>query len=191
MPIRVDTNGRSFSSRTGFSGNFSGCSCRSIHRLTPRLWISARSPARGPNVRRSSACRACWSLSRGWANAAYWGEFALSRELLGLFLAGQTGNANIPRLVTAANTAMNFMPTSLSIERGSRHFVDREPKTYRRLTRLRGGWVYWSGRPGSNRRHRPWQGRTLPAELLPLRGLFNILQRHCSEVNSSNCNKAF
>ena len=28
----------------------------------------------------------------------------------------------------------------------------------------------WSGRPDSNRRHRPWQGRTLPAELLPLGG---------------------
>src|SRR2546423_5249753 len=28
----------------------------------------------------------------------------------------------------------------------------------------------WSGRPDSNRRHRPWQGRTLPAELLPLNG---------------------
>src|ERR1041384_4730477 len=28
------------------------------------------------------------------------------------------------------------------------------------------GWI-WSGRPDSNRRHRPWQGRTLPAELLP------------------------
>src|ERR1035441_9219762 len=27
---------------------------------------------------------------------------------------------------------------------------------------------FWSGRPDSNRRHRPWQGRTLPAELLPL-----------------------
>ncbi len=26
----------------------------------------------------------------------------------------------------------------------------------------------WSGRRGSNPRHRPWQGRTLPAELLPL-----------------------
>src|ERR1043166_7175711 len=25
----------------------------------------------------------------------------------------------------------------------------------------------WSGRRGSNPRHRPWQGRTLPAELLP------------------------
>src|ERR1039457_1390913 len=30
-----------------------------------------------------------------------------------------------------------------------------------------GGGI-WSGRPDSNRRHRPWQGRTLPAELLPL-----------------------
>src|SRR5207247_8593815 len=26
---------------------------------------------------------------------------------------------------------------------------------------------FWSGRPDSNRRHRPWQGRTLPTELLP------------------------
>src|SRR5580658_6804377 len=26
----------------------------------------------------------------------------------------------------------------------------------------------WSGRRDSNPRHRPWQGRTLPAELLPL-----------------------
>src|ERR1039458_7327645 len=29
------------------------------------------------------------------------------------------------------------------------------------------GAELWSGRPDSNRRHRPWQGRTLPAELLP------------------------
>ena len=29
------------------------------------------------------------------------------------------------------------------------------------------GFGKWSGRPDSNRRHRPWQGRTLPAELLP------------------------
>ena len=28
----------------------------------------------------------------------------------------------------------------------------------------------WSGRPDSNRRHRPWQGRTLPTELLPRDG---------------------
>lgn len=27
--------------------------------------------------------------------------------------------------------------------------------------------AYWSGRPGSNRRPRPWQGRALPTELLP------------------------
>src|SRR2546426_5704423 len=26
---------------------------------------------------------------------------------------------------------------------------------------------FWSGRPDSNPRHRPWQGRTLPTELLP------------------------
>src|SRR6202161_1411692 len=25
-----------------------------------------------------------------------------------------------------------------------------------------GGGVFWSGRPGSNRRHLPWQGSTLP-----------------------------
>src|ERR1051325_7123878 len=28
--------------------------------------------------------------------------------------------------------------------------------------------IRWSGRRDSNPRHRPWQGRTLPAELLPL-----------------------
>src|SRR5262249_48876253 len=30
-----------------------------------------------------------------------------------------------------------------------------------------GGARDWSGRRDSNPRHRPWQGRTLPAELLP------------------------
>ena len=37
-------------------------------------------------------------------------------------------------------------------------------------TVFHGDWEgrIWSGRPDSNRRHRPWQGRTLPAELLPL-----------------------
>src|SRR5262249_5662487 len=28
----------------------------------------------------------------------------------------------------------------------------------------------WSGRPESNRRHRPWKGHTVPAELLPPAG---------------------
>ena len=28
-------------------------------------------------------------------------------------------------------------------------------------------WIFWSGRPGSNRPPRPWQGRALPNELLP------------------------
>jgi len=51
--------------------------------------------------------------------------------------------------------------------------------TPRREWRLRmgGGWRTggWSGRPDSNRRHQPWQGCTLPAELLPLARDFFIL----------------
>src|SRR5947209_15108695 len=36
----------------------------------------------------------------------------------------------------------------------------------------------WSGRPDSNRRHRPWQGRTLPAELLPLNAKPHFRRKH-------------
>ena len=38
-------------------------------------------------------------------------------------------------------------------------------------------WEGWSGRPDSNRRHQPWQGCTLPAELLPLAGLSHSRKR--------------
>jgi hypothetical protein len=40
--------------------------------------------------------------------------------------------------------------------------------------------VFWSGRRDSNPRHRPWQGRTLPTELLPHSLSIPILSRHLS-----------
>ncbi len=33
---------------------------------------------------------------------------------------------------------------------------------------MQSGFFFLSGRPGSNRPPRPWQGRALPNELLPL-----------------------
>ena len=54
----------------------------------------------------------------------------------------------------------------------------------------RAAQVDWSGRRGSNPRHQPWQGCTLPAELLPLKfgGPIHILLSLCCEVNSCTCN---
>ncbi len=50
-----------------------------------------------------------------------------------------------------------------------------ERRTPPRFTeRGRRGQLEWSGRPDSNRRHRPWQGRTLPTELLPLVKPFSL-----------------
>src|SRR5437899_10535173 len=56
-----------------------------------------------------------------------------------------------------------------------------DPSPFRRLRGSRAPGVYgqstrvrmirgWSGRRDSNPRHQPWQGCTLPAELLPHRG---------------------
>ena len=39
--------------------------------------------------------------------------------------------------------------------------------------------MFWSGRRDSNPRHRPWQGRTLPTELLPQIKLFSIISITC------------
>src|ERR1700758_3455750 len=56
-----------------------------------------------------------------------------------------------------------------------------------RFTTLEG----WSGRRDSNPRHRPWQGRTLPAELLPRRSPLsfrnNSSVKRCSNVTENTC----
>jgi hypothetical protein len=53
-----------------------------------------------------------------------------------------------------------------------------------------GRTTIWSGRPDSNRRHQPWQGCTLPTELLPrsgrkkaLKGLHSIVSNGPPNVN--------
>src|SRR5215471_10431659 len=47
---------------------------------------------------------------------------------------------------------------------------------------------FWSGRRDSNPRHRPWQGRTLPAELLPPDGnpIFAWKHSRCQTLRLNN-----
>ena len=50
----------------------------------------------------------------------------------------------------------------------------------------------WSGRPGSNRPPRPWQGRALPNELLPqIKELLNLPYRHYLFPAAGRKNKAY
>ena len=44
---------------------------------------------------------------------------------------------------------------------------ENNPSINKKSTRKRRMEFFWSGRPGSNRPPRPWQGRALPNELLP------------------------
>ncbi len=45
-----------------------------------------------------------------------------------------------------------------------------------------GDWSEWSGRRDSNPRHQPWQGCTLPAELLPLSNQLSLSRDSVSAV---------
>ena len=73
-----------------------------------------------------------------------------------------------------ANRASYGMEARVGIEPTNKGFADLCLTTWLPRRGFRPSLVptgSWSGRRDSNPRHRPWQGRTLPAELLPLENL--------------------
>ena len=105
------------------------------------------------------------------------------------------------RLVTIASDAPNSEPASRTrdVVFSKRGFTARPPSETLKMSREKEriqrkkrttGFQricsallkVWSGRRDSNPRHRPWQGRTLPAELLPRR-LYYLRPSDCRLSN--------
>jgi hypothetical protein len=77
--------------------------------------------------------------------------------------------------LTVAGSVFRYCQGADGRKHGARSGARRLKRKDRCYSVLKGR--QWSGRPDSNRRHRPWQGRTLPAELLPPVGETTILHQ--------------